>query len=49
MRIRWRLLPRNVILEFGYAHLFAGEFIDKAPNANRGDTNYVYSQIILDF
>jgi hypothetical protein len=49
MRIRWHLLPGNVILEFGYAHLFAGEFIDKAPNANRGDTNYVYSQIILDF
>ncbi|MBW2419062.1 MAG: alginate export family protein [Deltaproteobacteria bacterium] len=49
MRVRWRPLPGNVLLEAGYAHLFAGEFIDNAPNANGGDSNYVYSQVVLDF
>jgi hypothetical protein len=43
------VLPRNIRFEVGYAHLFAGEFIDKAPNANGGDTNYVYSQVGLMF
>jgi hypothetical protein len=49
MRAQWRPLPGNLMLEAGYAHLFAGEFIDKAPNANGGDTNYVYSQVVLEF
>ena len=49
LRVRWDLLPGNVRFEVGYAHLFAGEFIDRAPNANGGDTNYVYSQIGLMF
>ncbi len=49
MRVRWRPLPGNVLLEAGYAHLFAGEFIDEAPNSNRGDTNYVYSQVVVEF
>jgi hypothetical protein len=38
-----------VLLETGYAHLFAGEFIDRAPNSNGGDTNYVYAQLMLKF
>lgn len=49
MRVRWRPFPGNVLVEAGYAHLFAGEFIDSAPNSNRGDSNYVYSQVILEF
>ena len=49
LRVRWRPLPGNLLLETGYAHLFAGEFIDEAPNANGGDTNYVYSQVLLEF
>lgn len=49
MRLRWRPFPGNVLLEAGYAHLFAGRFIDEAPNSNGGDTNYVYSQVILEF
>lgn len=49
LRVRYELLPKNVRLEFGYAHLFAGEFIDKAPNSNReGDSNYVYTQIVFN-
>ena len=47
LRLRWDVLPRNWRLEVGYAHLFAGEFIDKA--GNRGDTNYVYSQVGVKF
>ena len=50
MRVRWSVLPGNVQIEGGYAHLFAGEFIDNAPNSNRqGDSNYVYSQMVLSF
>lgn len=48
MRIRWRILPANLLLELGYAHLFAGEFIGRAPNSNSGDSNYVYTQFVLD-
>jgi hypothetical protein len=49
MRLRWRPLPGNVLVEAGYAHLFAGRFIDEAPNSNGGDSDYVYSQVILEF
>jgi hypothetical protein len=50
LRVRWRPLPGNVLVEFGYAHLFAGEFIDNAPNSNKdGDTNYVYCDLQLWF
>ena len=49
-RIRWMVLPKNLRLETGYAHLFAGRFIDDAPNSNReGDSNYVYAQTQLWF
>ena len=46
-RLRWRPLPGNLMIEVGSAHLFAGEFIDRAPNSNGGDTHYVYSQIVV--
>ncbi len=50
LRVRFDLVPGNLRLEAGYAHLFAGEFIDNAPNSNRqGDSNYVYTQIALGF
>lgn len=50
VRVQWDVIPKNVRLEAGYAHLFAGEFVDDAPNSNRqGDSNYVYSQIVLGF
>jgi hypothetical protein len=50
LRVVWNVLPGNLKLEAGYAHLFAGDFIDEAPNSNRkGDTNYGYTQIVLGF
>jgi Alginate export len=50
MRVRFDVIPGNVRLEGGYAHLFAGEFIDDAPNSNdQGDSNYVYTQLSISF
>ncbi|MBM3986753.1 MAG: hypothetical protein FJ294_02200 [Planctomycetes bacterium] len=49
-RARWSVLPGNITLDFGVAHLFAGEFLDSAPNATgNGDTSYVYLQTLLSF
>jgi hypothetical protein len=48
--LRWDVLPGNLRLETGYAHLFAGNFIDDAPNSNReGDSDYVYTQATVSF
>jgi hypothetical protein len=48
--LRWDVLPGNLQLETGYAHLFAGKFIDTAPNSNRqGDSDYVYTQATVKF
>ena len=49
LRVGWEVVPGNILLEVGYAHLFAGRFIDEAPNSNRGDSNYVYTQLELEF
>lgn len=49
-RLRWNVVPQNICLEFGLAHLFAGEFIEDAPNSNeQGDSTHLYSQIALTF
>ena len=49
-RLRWNVVPKNIRLEFGFAHLFAGEFIEDAPNSNeQGDSTHLYSQIALTF
>jgi hypothetical protein len=50
MRVRFDVIPENVRLEAGYAHLFAGEFIDDAPTSNdQGDSDYVYTQVLVSF
>ena len=52
-RVRWRIVPKTVLLEAGYAHLFAGEFIDTnsaSSNSNReGDSDYFYTQAKFNF
>ncbi|MEE2984482.1 MAG: alginate export family protein [Pseudomonadota bacterium] len=49
-RFRWEVLPGSYRFETGVAHLFAGEFMDDAPNANgEGDATYVYSQVLFNF
>lgn len=48
--LRWDLLPGNLRFEIGGAHLFAGGFIDEAPNAtHRSDSTYGYAAIELRF
>jgi hypothetical protein len=48
VRVRWDVLPGNLRLESGYAHLFDGEFIEDAPNSSRpGDVNYFYLQAAI--
>lgn len=50
LRVRWDVLPGNVRLESGLAHLFSGEFMEDAPNANgQGDPTYVYTQAVVSF
>jgi len=47
---RWDLLPGNLRLEIGGAHLFAGGFIDRAPNATgQGDSTFAYASMELRF
>ncbi len=52
-RVRWRIVPKTILLEAGYAHLFAGEYIDTnsgSSNSNRqGDSDYVYTQAKFNF
>jgi Alginate export len=45
-RIRWEIVPKNIGIEAGAAHLFAGDVIDS--NA-KNDVTYLYSQVVLSF
>jgi len=48
VRVRWDLLPKNVRLEGGFAHLFAGGFRHDAPGSNgQGNASYGYVQATL--
>ena len=50
MAVRYDVAPGNVRLEGGFAYLFAGDFMDEAPNSRRqGDVTYAYTQIALTF
>ncbi|NNL64871.1 MAG: alginate export family protein, partial [Myxococcales bacterium] len=45
-RLRYDVVPGNVRLETGFAHLFDGGFVKSAPNSNRqGDTTYGYLEL----
>lgn len=49
-RLRWEVVPGSYRFEAGVAHLFDGEFMRDAPNANgEGDTTYFYSQALFRF
>jgi hypothetical protein len=48
--LRWVLRPGNARLELGGAYLFAGEFIENAPNStDQGDTAYGYAALDVAF
>lgn len=42
--------PECAILEAGYAHLFNGAFLERAPNATRqGDVDYSFTEFTVSF
>jgi len=45
-RLRWEPLPKNLQLEGGVAHLFAGDLMNQA---GKGDATYVYTQATVKF
>jgi len=45
-RVRWELIPKNVRIESGLAHLFATDFME---NANKDDVAYLYTQVVFWF
>jgi hypothetical protein len=45
-RMRWEVLPKNIRIEAGAAHLFAGDVMD---GAGKSDATYLYSQLVLWF
>lgn len=50
LRVRYDLLPGNTHIEVGGAYLFAGAFLERAPNAaTRGDSRYGYFEVVSQF
>ena len=45
-RLRWDIVPKNIRLEGGVAHIFAGDLMDEA---GKKDTTYAYTQLGLQF
>lgn len=45
-RIRWELVPKNVRIEAGAAHLFAGDIMNEA---SKSDSSYLYTQAVFWF
>ncbi|MCK5121795.1 MAG: alginate export family protein [Methylococcales bacterium] len=45
-RLRWEPLPKNLQIEAGVAHLFAGDLMDQA---GKQDATYAYTQITVKF
>ncbi len=50
-RLRWAAIPKVVMLETGWAHLFKGDFAKNAPGAptDTSDADYFYTQTTLSF
>lgn len=49
LRLKWEILPGNLSADFGYAHLFAGNFIEDAPGSTEGDSDYAYASFTFKF
>lgn len=45
-RVRWELVPKNIRVETGAAHLFAGDIIN---GASKNDSSYFYTQAVFWF
>lgn len=46
LRARFDILPKTAYVEVGGAYLFAGRFVDSAPNSQGGDSRYFYVETI---
>ena len=46
IRVRWEVIPKNLRIETGYAHLFAGDLMDAA---DKDDADYGYLQTVFWF
>lgn len=51
MRLRWKIMPKLMILETGWAHLFKGDFAKNATDSpsNENDSDYFYFQTSVRF
>jgi len=50
MRLRWELVPKNVRIELGAAHVFHGRFMRNAPGNNGlGNPTFAYAQTMIWF
>lgn len=50
LRVRHEVVPDNWLLDFGVAHLFAGDFIEDAPNnSGQDDSSYAYAGFTYRF
>ena len=49
LRLRWKVIPKMITLEGGWAHLFKGSFAKNALGSptDKSDSDYFYSQISL--
>lgn len=45
-RLRWNVIPDNILLETGFAHLFSGDLMDAA---DKSDVTYGYIQTVFKF
>ena len=45
-RLRWDILPKNIRLEGGVAHIIAGDLM---AGAVKKDTTYAYTQAVFKF
>ena len=50
-RFRWQILPANMRLETGFAHLWLGDFLVNAPNGtpNPNNPTFLYTQLSVLF
>lgn len=49
LRCRWEVAPGNLRLDAGIAHLFGGEFLERAPNRSADDVHYGWVELTLLF
>ena len=50
IRVRWTVVPDSFKIEAGFAQLWAGSFIDDAPNrTTQGDVSYGYAHWVFTF